>query len=147
MKKSLIFAFSFLFLVSNLFSESSSKYKFTFPSYSSRGYRVEKRQIYATEDTGFSELRAYVKELLLGPEKYRSRPLFTLGTSLEFCTVQKDCAFIGLSEELLSCENNAVDITEGFEFLRKNILDNFASSGIKKVEIFVNCRETYPWDI
>lgn len=125
------------------FAETVEKYTFTFPSYERRGTKSERRAVYIIDEK--SDVRAFIEELLLGPETYRSRPLFSLGTQVEFCIEKNRTLYVGLSEELLSCAGNAIDIADGFDFFRRNVLRNFAGR-IDRIEIFVGGKETFVWN-
>ncbi|MBQ0051075.1 MAG: hypothetical protein KBT11_03305 [Treponema sp.] len=98
--------------------------------------KIEREVRYISNKNGMSALEGYISELLLGPQIHRARPLFTLGTSLEFCIEKDEKLFVGLSEEAIFQESDSVEVYEGIELLKKNIMENF--NKYKEIEIFIN---------
>ena len=81
-------------------------------------------------------LQCYIDELLLGPVFYRGRPLFTLGTKLDYCFVTDRTLYVGLSENAVLQENGALELEKALVFFKKNIKKNFTR--IKKIEVFID---------
>lgn len=96
--------------------------------------KIEKEIRYIPKNDSQSELEIYISELLLGPQVYRARPLFSLGTSLEFCILKDDELYVGLSEDAIFQDNEALEFNKGIELLKKNIKKNFPK--INEFEIF-----------
>jgi len=82
------------------------------------------------------KIQYYVDELVLGPSFYRGRPLFTLGTRVEYCFLKNKTLYVGLSEEAALQRNGALTVERGAELLKKNIKKNF--TGIKSIELFID---------
>lgn len=96
--------------------------------------KIEKEIRYIPKNDSQTELELYISELLLGPQVYRARPLFSLGTSLEFCILKGDELYVGLSEDAIFQDNEALEFNKGVELLKKNIKKNFPK--INEFEIF-----------
>lgn len=96
--------------------------------------KIEKEIRYVPKNKSQSELETYISELLLGPEVHRARPLFSLGTSLDFCIINDRVLYVGLSEDSIFQDNEAVGFEKGTELFKKNIRKNF--SKIDEIEIF-----------
>lgn len=89
---------------------------------------------YVPKNNAQKPLENYISELLLGPEIRRARPLFSLGTSLEFCIQEDNVLYVGLSQDAVFQDNEASKFENGIELLKKNIKKNFPK--IKRIEIF-----------
>lgn len=96
--------------------------------------KLAKEIRYIPKNDAQNPLENYISELLLGPEIRRARPLFTLGTSLDFCIQKDDVLYVGLSDDAVFQDNEAVEFSRAAELLRKNIKKNFPK--IDKIEIF-----------
>lgn len=96
--------------------------------------KIIKEIRYLPENHSQTPLENYVSEILLGPQVRRARPLFSLGTSLEFCILKENTLYIGLSDSAVLQESEAVSLTRGIEILKLNIKKNF--SKITDVQIF-----------
>lgn len=96
--------------------------------------KIEREVRYVPKNKSQSALENYISELLLGPQIHRVRPLFSLGTALEFCILNDGILYVGLSEDSIFQDNEAVPFTEGTELLKKNIRKNFPK--IHEIEIF-----------
>lgn len=107
---------------------------FVFPVSGSRWNKTEVR--YLTSDPVQGKIQCYVDELILGPSFYRGRPLFTLGTRVEYCFLRNKTLYVGLSEEASLQENGAPSVVEGTALFKKNIKRNF--TGIKYIELFID---------
>lgn len=103
----------------------------------SGGVVAERRAL--PKDPSRGELRLFVDELVLGPETPRLRPLFSLGTSVEFCFVAPrdgvDVLYVGLSEDAVQQRGSAAEIQRGIELFRENVTKNFANIG--EVVLFI----------
>ncbi len=141
-KKSYIVIYVFLFLLTASFIMSATLYKlkgygsrrtFIFPSVDNK-LIVETR--YLSRNPSKSDINYYIDELLLGSGVERTKLIFTAGTKLLSCMEKDDVVYINLSDDLLKMGDNVIEIKEGVELLKTNIIKNFRN--IKKVEIFVN---------
>lgn len=141
-KKSYIVIYTILFLLAASFILSATLYKikdygsrrtFIFPSVDNR-LIVETR--YLAPNPLKSDINYYIDELLLGSGVERTKLLFSPETRLLSCMEKDDVVYINLSDDLLKMGDNVIEIKEGVELLKTNIIKNFRN--IKKVEIFVN---------
>ena len=107
---------------------------FVFPVSASTKTETEVR--YLPKDAVQGRLQCYIDELLLGPVFYRGRPLFTLGTKLDYCFVTDRTLYVGLSENAVLQENGALELEKALVFFKKNIKKNFTR--IKKIEVFID---------
>jgi hypothetical protein len=64
------------------------------------------------------------------------KPLFSDGTSCEFCFLKGKELFVGLSKEALKLKLDDVGLREGVSLLRKNIVKNFTN--IYKIYIYID---------
>ena len=107
---------------------------FLFPV--SESSKIQKEVRYLSSNPVQGDIAYYVDELVLGPSFYRGRPLFTLGTKVEYCFLREKTLTVGLSEESVLQADGAISIEKSIELFKKNIKKNF--SGIKKIEIFID---------
>lgn len=98
--------------------------------------RNQKEIRYLDSNPVQGKIQYYVDELVLGPSFYRGRPLFTLGTKVEYCFQKEKNLYVGLSEEAVLQENGSPSIEEACKLFKKNIKKNF--TGIKNIEIFID---------
>lgn len=96
--------------------------------------RIIKEVRYLPDNHVQTPLENYVSEILLGPQVRRTRPLFSLGTSLEFCILKDNTLYLGLSDSAVLQESEAVNLTRGIELLKLNIRKNF--SKISDIQVF-----------
>lgn len=96
--------------------------------------KLAKEIRYVPKNQAQNSIENYISELLLGPEVHRARPLFTLGTSLEFCIQKDDILYVGLSDDAVFQDNEAIEFNRAAELLKKNIKKNFPK--IDRIEIF-----------
>ncbi len=85
------------------------------------------------------EIQYFVDELLLGPITNRYQPFFSLGTRAEFCFVQKNVLYVGLSRDALLEKGGAMSIKDGSRFFKMNILKNFGN--IDTIEMFIDGKQ------
>ena len=146
-KKSYIIIYVLLFLLAASFILSATLYKikgygsrrtFIFPSVDNK-LIVETR--YLSSNPAKSDINYYIDELLLGSGVERTKLIFTAGTKVLSCTEKGDTVYLNLSDDLLRMGDNVIEIKEGVELLKTNIIKNFRH--IKKVEIFVNGQYAY----
>lgn len=112
---------------------------FIFSSAETGVVNVENR--YVPSNPNKDEISYYVEELLLGPQNERSKMLFTSGTKALSCITKNDVLYINLSSDLLKIGVNVMDIKDGIDLLKTNVLRNFKQ--ISKVEIFVDGNSAY----
>lgn len=135
-KLSIIFALIVvLFIALNFFSHiGTNRRVFIYPLAGSSKTQKEVRYLASKPVQG--KVCLYVDELVLGPSFYRGRPLFTLGTRVEYCFQRDKTLYVGLSKEAALQGNGAVPFTKGAAMLKKNIKKNF--TGIKSIELFID---------
>ena len=141
-KKSYIIIYVLLFLLAASFILSATLYKikgygsrrtFIFPSVDNK-LIVETR--YLSSNPAKSDINYYIDELLLGSGVERTKLIFTAGTKVLSCMEKGDTVYLNLSDDLLRMGDNVIEIKEGVELLKTNIIKNFRN--VKKVEIFIN---------
>ena len=98
--------------------------------------RTQREVRYLDSNPVQGKVACYVDELVLGPSVYRSRPIFTSGTKVEYCFSRGNVLYVGLSEEAALQEDGAVEISRAVSLLKKNISKNFA--GIRSIELFID---------
>ncbi|MDY6398698.1 MAG: hypothetical protein SPL22_13350 [Treponema sp.] len=135
-KLSIIFASIIVFSIAlHFFSHiGTNRRVFIYPLAGSSKTQKEVRYLASKPVQG--KVCLYVDELVLGPSFYRGRPLFTLGTRVEYCFQRDKTLYVGLSKEAALQGNGAVPFTKGAAMLKKNIKKNF--TGIKSIELFID---------
>ncbi len=124
-------------LIPNIFffvSRRTGKYRMVMLFEQVGSKKIEKEVIYVPKNDSQTKLETYISELLLGPLFHRARPVFSLGTKLEFCILKGDVLYVGLSEDAIFQDNEAADFYDGVELFKKAVKKNFPK--IKDVEIF-----------
>lgn len=136
LKLSLVFGVILLFLVAlHIVSHlGTDRRVFYFPISGSSKNQKEVRYLDSNPVQG--KIAYYVDELLLGPSVYRSRPIFTAGTKVEYCFLRGKNLFIGLSEQAVLQEDGSCEMARAASLLKKNIKKNF--TGIKNIELFID---------
>lgn len=147
-KKTLIVIILFSVLLAVAFIISACLYfpsikgvrrSFVFSSAETGVFNVENRYVPAHPEK--DEIAYYVDEILLGPQNERSLMLFRSGTKVLSCIKNDDVLYIDLSPDLLKMGINVMEIKDGIELLRSNVLRNFKQ--ISKVEILINGKYAY----
>ena len=87
------------------------------------------------------EVAFFVDELLLGPMTNRYKPLFARGTRAEFCTLEGDTLYVGLSGDALSVSKESADIETGIKLLKVNIVKKFTK--INTVLVYIGGKSVY----
>ena len=119
----------------NFFSHlGTSRRTYTYPVAGSTRKHTEVRYLSTNPVQG--KIACYVDELILGPSFYRGRPLFTLGTRVDYCFLRNKTLYVGLSEVASLQENGAPSIRDAAVLFKKNIKKNF--TGIKYIELFID---------
>ena len=131
-----LFVFSFM---GYLVSKDSHRRVFIFPSAEDGKYIIEYRNL--TNKPHQGNIQLYIEEILLGSTVERTKLLFTPGTRVISCFERKHVLYLNLSNDLLSMGDGVVDIREGTELLKKNIMRNF--SEIDSVEIYIEGKSTF----
>ena len=83
----------------------------------------------------------YIDEILLGSTVERTKMLFTPGTRLLSCFERNHVLYVNLSQDLLQMGDGVIEIREGTELLKKNIMKNF--SEIDSVEIYIEGKSAF----
>lgn len=139
---------STLIAVSLAFAASLATWLFNYPgrrsvmifrSHDTGGLIVEARFLPTKPVQGRETL--FVDELLLGPATERCQPIFSAGTRTISAFARDGIFYVNISAEALSERSGAVNIKEGSDLFRKNILWNF--SGAKEVELFIDSKYAY----
>ena len=140
-KKKLVIPFfalaALLFAVSLLlYLKAPAGYRrtFVFPLLGSEKPVTEIR--YLSREPAQGDIPLYIDELLLGPQTQRARPLFSPGTTCDFCFVREKTLYVGLSKAVLYQDGAAADILDGIALFKANILHNFRA--VSAIELFID---------
>ena len=131
-----LFVFSFM---GYLVSKDSHRRVFIFPSADDGKYIIEYRNLSKKPHQG--DIQLYIEEILLGSTVERTKLLFTPGTRVISCFERKHVLYLNLSNDLLFMGDGVVEIREGTELLKKNIMKNF--SEIDSVEIYIEGKSAF----
>ena len=131
-----LFVFStFCYIV----EKDSCRRTFIFPSADNGKYIIEHRNL--TEKPHQGDINLYIDELLLGSTVERTKLLFTPGTKVLSCFERDHVLYVNLSQDLLQMGDGVIEIREGIELLKKNIMRNF--SGIDSIEVFIEGKSAF----
>ena len=137
---SLVIAGLFVFsLFCYIVSKNTSRRSFIFPSAETGKYIIEYRNL--TEKPHQGDINLYIDEILLGSTVERTKMLFTPGTKLLSCFERDHVLYVNLSQDLLQMGDGVIEIREGTELLKKNIMKNF--SEIDSVEIYIEGKSAF----
>lgn len=126
---------SFILSISLFFIKNSGKRRvFIFPSADNGKYILEYR--YLPKDPVQGKINLYLDEILLGSGVERTKLLFTPGTRAESCFLREGTLYINLTADLLAMGNGVINIKDGIDLLKENIMSNFHQ--VKKIEVFVD---------
>ena len=131
-----LFAFSyFCYIV----TKDTCRRTFIFPSAEDGQYIIEYRNLAEKHHQG--DIGLYIDEILLGSTVERTKWLFSPGTRLLSCFERNHILYVNLSQELLQMGEGVIEIREGTELLKKNIMKNF--SEIDSVEIYIEGKSAF----
>ena len=131
-----LFVFS---LMGYIVSKDSHRRIFIFPSADDGKYIIEYRNL--TEKPHQGDINLYIDEILLGSTVERTKLLFTPGTKLLSCFERDHILYVNLSSDLLQMGDGVIEIREGTELLKQNIMRNF--SKIDQVEIYIEGKSAF----
>ena len=131
-----VFVLSFFFYG---ISKKTNRRTFIFPSAEDAKYIIEYRNL--TEKPHQGDINLYIDEILLGSTVERTKLLFTPGTHVLSCFERDHILYVNLSNDLLQMGDGVIEIREGTELLKKNIMKNF--SKIDSVEIFIEGKTAF----
>ncbi len=131
-----LFCFSFLWYV---IAKDTCRRTFIFPSADNGKYILEYRNL--SEKPHQGDINLFVEEVLLGSTVERTKMLFTPGTKVLSCFKRNGVLYINLSQDLLEMGEGVIEIREGIELLKKNIMQNF--SGIDSIEVFIEGKSAF----
>ena len=131
-----LFVFSFFCYA---VTKNTCRRTFIFPSAEGGKYIIEYRNL--TEKPHQGEIALYIDEILLGSTVERTKLLFTPGTKLLSCFERNHILYVNLSSDLLQMGEGVIEIREGTELLKQNILRNF--SKIDSVEIYIEGKSAF----
>lgn len=131
-----LFVFSFFCYI---VTKNTCRRTFIFPSAEDGKYIIEYRNL--TEKPHQGDIALYIEEILLGSTVERTKLLFTSGTRLLSCFERNHILYVNLSSDLLEMGDGVIEIREGTELLKKNIMKNF--SEIDSVEIFIEGKSAF----
>ncbi len=122
-----------------LVTKNGHRRTFIFPSAEDGKYIIEYRNLASDPHQG--DINLYVDEILLGSTVERTKWLFTPGTKVLSCFERDHILYLNLSQDLLQMGEGVIEIREGTELLKKNIMKNF--SKIDSVEIFIEGKSAF----
>lgn len=129
-----LFIFLLIFALAYAYKHHGlKKMKFSYPVIGKEKIVKEIRYLPSKPSQGL--LKLYIEELVLGPGLQRTRPLFSLGTTVEFCFLRDQTLYLGLSKHALFEESDSAGLYEGIDFLEKNIKQNFRK--VKNLRLFI----------
>ena len=131
-----LFVFSFFCYI---ITKDSCRRAFIFPSAENGKYIIEYRKLAEKPHQG--DIGLYIDEILLGSTVERTKLLFTPGTRVLSCFERNHILYVNLSQDLLQMGDGVIEIREGTELLKKNIMKNF--SEIDSVEIFIEGKSAF----
>ena len=131
-----LFVFSFFCYI---ISKNTCRRAFIFPSAENGKYIIEYRNLAEKPHQG--DIGLYIDEILLGSTVERTKLLFTPGTRVLSCFERNHILYVNLSQDLLQMGDGVIEIREGTELLKKNIMKNF--SEIDSVEIFIEGKTAF----
>ncbi len=120
-------------------SKHAERRTFIFPSAEDGKYIIEYRNL--TEKPHQGDINLYIDEILLGSTVERTKLLFTPGTRVLSCFERDHILYVNLSNDLLQMGEGVIEIREGTELLKKNIMRNF--SKIDSVEIYIEGKSAF----
>ena len=120
-------------------SKNTSRRTFIFPSAEDGKYIIEYRNL--TEKPHQGKINLYIEEILLGSTVERTKLLFAPGTKLLSCFERNHILYVNLSQDLLLMGDGVIEIREGTELLKQNIMRNF--SEIDSVEIYIEGKSAF----
>ncbi len=131
-----LFIFSFFCYI---ITKDTCRRAFIFPSAENGKYIIEYRNLAEKPHQG--DIGLYIDEILLGSTVERTKLLFTPGTRVLSCFERNHILYVNLSQDLLQMGDGVIEIREGTELLKKNIMKNF--SEIDSVEIFIEGKSAF----
>ena len=131
-----LFVFSFFCYI---ISKNTCRRTFIFPSADDGQYIIEYRNLAEKPHQG--DIGLYIDEILLGSTVERTRKLFAPGTRVLSCFERNHVLYLNLSQDLLQMGDGVIEIREGTELIKKNIMKNF--SEIDSVEIFIEGKSAF----
>ncbi len=120
-------------------TKNTHRRTFIFPSAEDGKYIIEYRNL--TNNPHQGDINLYIDEILLGSTVERTKLLFAPGTRVLSCFERDHVLYVNLSSDLLQMGEGVIEIREGTELLKKNILKNF--SKIDTVEIFIDGKTAF----
>ena len=131
-----LFVFSFFCYI---ITKNTCRRAFIFPSAENGKYIIEYRNLAEKPHQG--DIGLYIDEILLGSTVERTKLLFTPGTRVLSCFERNHILYVNLSQDLLQMGDGVIEIREGTELLKKNIMKNF--SEIDSVEIYIEGKSAF----
>ena len=131
-----LFVFSFFCYI---ITKNTCRRAFIFPPAENGKYIIEYRNLAEKPHQG--DIGLYIDEILLGSTVERTKLLFTPGTRVLSCFERNHILYVNLSQDLLQMGDGVIEIREGTELLKKNIMKNF--SEIDSVEIFIEGKSAF----
>lgn len=128
----------FLSIIFSLIKKENRRI-FIFPSESNQEFVVERRLL--TKEPVQGDIELYIDELLLGSTIERTKLIFSSGTKVKSCFLRDGVLYLNITDDLIRLDSNSMQIKEGIDLLKKNIMKNFSS--VKSVELFINEQYAY----
>ncbi len=112
-----LFVFSFFCYI---VTKNTCRRTFIFPSADDGKYIIEYRNL--TEKPHQGDINLYIDEILLGSTVERTKLLFAPGTKVISCFERNHALYLNLSQDILQMGDGVIEIREGTELLKKNIM-------------------------
>ena len=120
-------------------TKNTHRRTFIFPSAEDGKYIIEYRNL--TNNPHQGDINLYIDEILLGSTVERTKWLFAPGTRVLSCFKRDGILYLNLSQDLLQMGDGVVEIQEGVDLLKKNIMRNF--SGIDSIEVYIEGKSAF----
>ena len=122
-------------------SHSGVKRVFYFPAIGTD--KLVKEVRYIPKNPVQGDVRLYVDELLLGSQLPRLRPLFSLGTTVSFFSLNDGILYVDLTDDVILQKSDSPDIEVGINLFEKNIKKNFKN--IAEIKLFIGGKSVYKY--
>ncbi len=118
---------------------SVERYLFYFHSFENDQLCTEVR--YLPKNPTQGKIQLFVDELLLGPMTNRYKSIFVRGTKVEFCTLEGNTLYVGLSSDALQTSTDTENLRERVSLFKLNIVKKFTE--IKTVLVYIDGKSAF----
>lgn len=118
-----------------LFNRHDFGQKRTFYFYSIDTGEVATEVRYLPRNPIQGDIKLFCDELVLGPMTNRFARIIALGTKVDFCTLEDDVLYVGLSEDAVISCTDVEELRKSIDLFKVNIVSNFTKINTVKVYI------------